>query len=116
LSKEFASFLRQTEVAHVRTSVNYPQSNGKIERYHRTLSEECLRKTSLIDLEDARTQIGDFVEKYNRERKHSALHYRTTEVFLEGRVEANLSSAKNASNKLRKSGEIHEIRRLISPY
>ena len=90
LSKEFASFLRQSEVAHVRTSVNYPQSNGKIERYHRTLSEECLRKTSLIDLEDARTQIGEFVEKYNRERKHSALHYLTPEDFLEGRVEAKL--------------------------
>jgi len=61
ISKDFAKYLKIIGLQHIRTSVNYPQSNGKIERYHRTVNDEYLDKRSLIDLEDARKHFADYV-------------------------------------------------------
>lgn len=60
------------ELDHVTTSVNYPQSNGKIERFHRTIKEESVRKESYLSLEDARERIAEYIEYYNTERLHSS--------------------------------------------
>jgi transposase InsO family protein len=98
ISKDFAKFLISVGLQHVRTSVAYPQSNGKIERYHRTISEECLRKSSLIDIEDARKQIADFIHYYNTKRLHSSLYYVTPEDVLCNRQEEIL---KGREEKLR---------------
>lgn len=91
VSKDFSEFLRVTGLGHVRTSVNYPQANGKIERFHRTISEECLRRTPLIELADARAEIDEYVRRYNEERPHSSLYWLTPSDFLNGRVEAKLN-------------------------
>jgi len=90
ISKDFAEYLKQVGLQHIRTSVAYPQSNGKIERYHRTLHQECLQKRSFINLDDARKQIANFVDYYNTKRLHSSLFYLTPEDFLLGRVEEKL--------------------------
>lgn len=94
VSKDFAEFIKLAGLQHVKTSIAYPQANGKIERFHKTINEECLRRTSLIDLEDARKQIADFVDKYNTERLHSALYYLTPEDFLLGRVDEKINQRK----------------------
>lgn len=57
ISKDFSEFIKLAGLQHVKTSIAYPQANGKIERYHKTINEECLRTTSLIDLDDAREQM-----------------------------------------------------------
>ena len=51
ISKDFAVYLKFAGLQHIKTSIAYPQSNGKIERYHRTKQEECLKKSSMINLE-----------------------------------------------------------------
>ncbi|MGC8596132.1 MAG: transposase, partial [Candidatus Kryptoniota bacterium] len=84
VSRDFAEFLRLTGLQHTRTSVGYPQSNGKIERFHESISQECLRKRSLIDIEDARKQVAEYIEYYNTRRLHSALYYLTPEDYLNG--------------------------------
>ena len=86
IAKDFAEFIRSRGLHHVRTSIAYPQSNGKIERFHRTASEECLRKSSCVDLEDARRLIATYIEYYNTKRLHSALYYLTPEDVLMGRA------------------------------
>ena len=91
ISGDFRKFLREVGLDHVRTSVRYPQSNGKIERFHRTLKDECLSKKSLINLNDARKQIAIYIENYNTKRLHSALNYLTPEDYLLGRVESRLN-------------------------
>jgi transposase InsO family protein len=90
ISKDFAEYLKQAGLQHIRTSIAYPQSNGKIERYHRTIHEECLMKKSLIDLDDARKQIANFIEYYNTKRLHSSLFYLTPDDFLNGRISEKL--------------------------
>ncbi len=70
---------------HVRTSAYYPQSNGKLERYHRTIKSECIRPQTPLSLEDARRIVAQFVARYNDERLHSALGYITPRDKLDGR-------------------------------
>ncbi|MBK9333640.1 MAG: DDE-type integrase/transposase/recombinase [Ignavibacteria bacterium] len=90
ISKDFAIFLKFAGLQHIKTSIAYPQGNGKIERYHRTIEEEHLKKTSMINLEDARKQIDEYVEFYNTKRLHSSLYYLTPKDFLTGHSKKNL--------------------------
>lgn len=85
VAKDFKEFLRQWQTTHVLTSPYYPQSNGKLERYHRTLKEQAIRPKTPLSLEDARRVVGEFVEHYNTVRLHSALGYVAPQDRLEGR-------------------------------
>jgi len=91
ISKDFAEYLKLVGLQHIRTSIAYPQSNGKIERYHRTIHEECLQKRSLVNLDDARKQIAAYIVTYNTKRLHSSLFYLTPEDFLLNRISEKLS-------------------------
>ena len=42
MAKDFKEFIRVSGMTHVRTSVYYPQSNGKLERWHKTLKRACV--------------------------------------------------------------------------
>jgi transposase InsO family protein len=90
ITKDFNEFLKFVGLQHIRTSIAYPQSNGKIERYHRTIHEECLMKTSLINLDDARKQVSAYIDFYNNRRLHSSLCYLTPDDFLNNRIEEKL--------------------------
>ncbi len=85
IAKDFKAFIRLCGMTHVRTSPYYPQSNGKIERWHRSLKEDCVRPDTPLSLEDARRSVSGFVEHYNTVRLHSALGYVTPKDKLEGR-------------------------------
>ena len=43
IANDLKSFVRFAGLTHVRTSPYYPQSNGKLERFHGTLKDECIR-------------------------------------------------------------------------
>lgn len=85
VAKDFKEFLRLWQTTHVLTSPHYPQSNGKLERYHRSLKEEAIRPKTPLSLEDARRVVGEFVAHYNTARLHSALGYVTPQDRLAGR-------------------------------
>ena len=85
LAKDFKEFIRLCGMTHVKTSPYYPQSNGKIERWHRTLKGDCIRVQTPLSLEDARRIVADYVEHYNTIRLHSAIGYVTPKDKLEGR-------------------------------
>ncbi len=85
VAKDFKEFLRLWQTSHVFTSPHYPQSNGKLERYHRTLKEQAIRPKTPLTLEDAHRVVGQFVDHYNNVRLHSALGYVTPKDRLEGR-------------------------------
>ena len=75
IAKDFKEFIRISGMTHVRTSPYYPQSNGKIERWHSTLKQECIRPGVLLNLEDARRVVKKYVDHYNTIRLNSATGY-----------------------------------------
>ena len=87
IAKDFKEFIRLWQTSHVLTSPHYPQSNGKLERFHRTLKEQAIRPKTPLTLEEARKIVGDFVDHYNTVRLHSAIGYVTPEDRLENRQE-----------------------------
>jgi transposase InsO family protein len=88
VAKDFKEFIRICGMTHVRTSAYYPQSNGKIERWHKTLKGECIRPGTPLSLADARRIVARYVEHYNTVRLHSAIGYVTPQDKLDGRAEA----------------------------
>src|ERR1043165_9667007 len=72
-------------MTHVRTSPYYPQSNGKIERWHKSLKAECIRPGAPLSLDDARRLVEGYVRHYNLVRLHSAIGYVPPAAKLIGR-------------------------------
>ena len=87
IAKDFKEFIRVAGMTHVKTSPYYPQSNGKIERWHKTLKGESIRVQVPLSLDDARRIVADYVTHYNTVRLHSALGYVTPKDKLDGRAE-----------------------------
>ena len=88
MAKDFKEFIRICGMTHVRTSAYYPQSNGKIERFHRTIKGDCIRTESPLTLEDAQRIVAKYVANYNDVRLHSAIGYVSPKDKLEGREKA----------------------------
>jgi putative transposase len=53
------------------------ESNGKIERWHKSLKGECIRPGTPLSLEDARRLVKGYVDHYNDVRRNSAIGYST---------------------------------------
>jgi putative transposase len=85
IAKDFKEFIRIAGMTHVKTSPYYPQSNGKIERWHKTLKGDCIRPKVPLSLDDARRIVADYVTYYNHVRLHSAIGYITPKDKLDGR-------------------------------
>ncbi len=92
IAKDFKQFIRLCGMTHVRTSPYYPQSNGKIERWHQTVKRECIRPRTPLSLEEARCQLTEYVAHYNEVRLHSGIDYLTPKDKLEGRAEQILQA------------------------
>jgi hypothetical protein len=95
-------------MTHVRTSPFFPQSNGKIERWHKSLKHECIRPLTPLTLEDARRLIQLYVDRYNTVRLHSALDYVTPQDRLAGR-QAEIHAARD--RKLEQARSQRQLRR-----
>lgn len=88
VANDFKAFIRHFQTSHVLCSPHYPQSNGKIERFHRTLKEQAIRPNTPLSLADAKRLTGTFIDHYNEVRLHSALGYITPADRLANRHRA----------------------------
>jgi putative transposase len=85
ISKDFKEFIRICGMTHVRTSPYYPQSNGKIEAWNKTVKNTTIRPKSPQSLDEARRMVEEFVHHYNHVRLHSAIGYIAPMDKLAGR-------------------------------
>ena len=108
IAKDFKEFIRISGMDHVRISPYYPQSNGKIDRWHQSLKRECIRPKCPLSLEDARRIVDGFLEHYNTKRLHSAIGYITPKDKLEGREKESFAER---DRKLHEARELRKIRR-----
>ncbi len=88
IAKDFKAYIRAAGMTHVRTSPYYPQSNGKLERWHQTLKVTTIRPKAPASLEEARRVVGVFVTDYHHHRLHSAIGYVTPADLMAGRAAA----------------------------
>jgi transposase InsO family protein len=97
IALDFKNFLKDRDISHSRTRPNHPQSNGKIERFHKSLKQEFVRITSFSNLEEARRLISEYVEEYNTKRLHASLNYLAPADWLKGigHVEQRLAERKH---------------------
>ena len=69
----FQMFLKECGVEHLSSGVRRPTTIGKVERFHRTLNEELIKKFRFKDLEDAQEAFEAYRYYYNYQRPHQAL-------------------------------------------
>jgi transposase InsO family protein len=92
--REFKKLLKRFELAQIRIRLYHPESNGTIERFHRTLREENSDK-NLQNLGQAREMIGRWVDYYNYERLHAGIRYLRPVDYYMGNPEQLIEVRKN---------------------
>ena len=108
IAKDFKEFIRISGMTHVKTSPFYPQSNGKLERFHQTIKDECIRPGVPLSLDDARRIVGKYIEHYNTVRLHSAIGYVAPADKLNGRDQVIF---KERDRKLEAARELRKQKR-----
>ena len=82
-TSRFDIFCEEEDIEHVMGRVKHPQTQGKVERVHRTAKEEAPSYGGLCDVESARETLLRWSEYYNFERPHYALkHRRPMDILL----------------------------------
>lgn len=108
VARDFKEFIRLWQTTHVFCSPHYPQSNGKLERYHRTLKEQAIRPKTPLCLEDAKRIVADFIDHYNHTRLHAAIGYIAPNDRLAGRHQTIFAAR---DKKLEAARETRKIKR-----
>jgi transposase InsO family protein len=98
ISRQFGDYLRLVGIRHILASPFHPQTNGKIERYHRTLKGEL----SLMPYEmpgELEEAIRAFIEYYNYRRYHEGLGDVTPYDVYTGRYLEIIQKRKEAKSR-----------------
>lgn len=72
----FQKLLNELGIKQIRCRVHTPETNGKIERFWKTLANECFSWYYFTSLEEAQTKVKEFVDYYNHHRLSKALNWR----------------------------------------
>jgi len=80
-SRRFRSACRSYRLGQEYITPYTPEQNGVIERFFRTLKEECAWQHNFATFDEARSAIGKWIGWYNEERPHSALGYKSPRQY-----------------------------------
>ena len=72
ISNEFKNYVNDQNMGHVRGAPYHPQTQGKIERYHRTM-KNVVKLENYFFPDELRARIAEFVDYYNNRRYHESL-------------------------------------------
>jgi transposase InsO family protein len=80
---EFKDLVRRFAVEHIRIRTYHPESNGLVERFHRS-TREALGDAALRTWTRAQALVGAWVAEYNEVRLHAGLGYLTPAEYYRG--------------------------------
>lgn len=72
----FERWLMDLDILPIHGRIKHPQTQGKIERFHKTMKQELLNHTPIVDIADAERKLCLWRDKYNNLRPHEALGMR----------------------------------------
>jgi len=84
VSKSLREYLAENEMCHTRGKPYHPMTQGKIERYHRTMKNVVKLQNYYVPW-DLEQELEKFVRWYNQERYHESLENLTPEDVYLGR-------------------------------
>lgn len=103
---QFERWLMDLDILPIHGRIKHPQTQGKIERFHRTMKQELLKHTTIANIDDAKHKFAAWQEKYNNIRPHEALGMkRPSEVYTPSKRQYNENIA-----KYEYGGEYHVIK------
>lgn len=82
----FEAMLLELGVKHRYTRPYRPQTNGKVERFWRTLDDDVIDGTTFDDLDHFKKELFDYMIYYNNFRPHQALGGVTPKAFAETKI------------------------------
>jgi putative transposase len=90
-AKIFRQEILRLGINHTRTMVNTPKGNAVIERFFRSLKQECVWQHSFKNFEEAKEAVDKWVRFYNEDRPHQTLNYATPAAFYESESLRNIA-------------------------
>lgn len=103
---QFERWLMDLDILPIHGRIKHPQTQGKIERFHRTMKQELLNHTEFADIEEAREKFAVWRDKYNNERPHEALGMKCPADIYE----PSSREYKEKIEKFEYSGQYHVIK------
>jgi putative transposase len=82
-AKVFKEEIRRLGINHTRTMVNTPKGNAVIERFFRSLKEECVWQQKFHNFEEAKNAVNAWINEYNQNRPHQTLGYVSPKEFYD---------------------------------
>jgi len=115
ISGDLAAYLDEHDMQHTRGRPYHPQTQGKIERWHRSMKNQVLLENYYLP-GDLKLRIGKFVEYYNHERYHESLNNLTPADVYYGRGQSVLDRREKIKLKtLAMRKQMHYDRRASQP-
>ena len=102
ISNELADYMDDKKMKHVRGRPLHPQTQGKIERYHRSM-KNVVKLENYFSPEQLEQKLEEFVHFYNNERYHESINNLVPADVYFGQAERKLKQRKMIKNKTLKA-------------
>jgi putative transposase len=110
-SNELKDFLNHNGIQHINGSPNHPQTQGKIERYHRSM-KDIIKLDNYYMPQELERRLKEFVDYYNNHRYHESLkNLKPVDVYL-GRDQKILQENQNIKRKTMQSRRMYYLKEL----
>jgi transposase InsO family protein len=91
-SQQFSWHLEDLGISHRKTKVCSPEENGKVERSHRTDSEEFYGVNRFVSIQHCMRLLKKWEREYNYDRPHMSLGGKTPGEYLAEKLRNHVSS------------------------
>ena len=102
ISNELADYMEDKNIKHVRGRPLHPQTQGKIERYHRSM-KNVVKLDNYFSPEQLEQKLEEFVHFYNNERYHESINNLVPADVYFGQAERKLKQRKMIKNRTLKA-------------
>ena len=113
LSKDLKMFLERKHIEHTRGAPYHPMTQGKIERYHRSM-KSIVKLQNYYSPWELDREIASFVEYYNHQRYHESLDYLTPADVYFGRQKEVLGKREEIKIQTLQQRRLHNLQIQVS--